>query len=361
MRAKPSPSNSPLVRIDAAFVDHPTFTEAIQKVEFILSLHKLNVLMPNLHISGPSGIGKSTLIKKLECRFPRVTNGRHVVLRSGISVECDEIPLLCIDMPSTPTVISLAQAILKAMGDAHWDKGGQKSLDPRVDLYLEACGTHGIMIDNAQRAVDRRGVVVKQDLGNWLVARYDALNIPFFFVGLGRAKCLFDQDEQIDRRFDADHRMAPYRWGALSDSHGPQSRVTFIAILHALRQASGISWDPALDLNSNIVCLRFYYASRGVIGLLKKLLTAAVRVLLKDGGDNVDLMLLERAFSLAFRKERAEGTLDNPFEKNWSPRLPPELPDDTILINLPNLTRRQRNGKLRKADRALFTQLALTK
>jgi hypothetical protein len=361
MRAKLSASDNPLVRIDTTFVEHPVFAEAIKKVEAILSLHSLNVLMPNLDISKPSGIGKSTLIDKLKGKFPRVKDKRHVVLRSGVRVECDEIPLLCIDMPPTPTVISLAQAMLKALGDVHWDKGGQKSLDPRVDLYLEACGIQGIMIDNAQRAVDQRGVVVKKDLGNWLVARYDALNIPFFFVGLGRARYLFDQDEQIDRRFDADHRMSPYRWGALNDPHGPHSRVTFIAILHALRQASGISWDPALNLDSSVVCLRFYYASRGVIGLLKKLLTAAMRVLVKDGGEKVDLVLLQRAFNLAFRKERAEGTLDNPFKEDWSPRLPPELPDDTILINLPNLTCRHRNGKLRKVDRALITQLALTK
>ena len=202
-------SKSALSEFDSIFIKHPAFDEVVSEVEEALALHGKIRETPNLYITGPSGIGKSTLKDKLRESHPRVPNSRKVKLSNGTEAICDYVPLVCVEMPSQPTVITLARQILKDIGDPDWDKGDRKSLTDRVELYVPACGVRGIVIDEAQRAVDRDGVVRREDLAEWLKERHNKLNVSFFLLGMGRVRYLFDHDDQIDRRWDEELPMAP--------------------------------------------------------------------------------------------------------------------------------------------------------
>jgi hypothetical protein len=110
--------------------------------------------------------------------------------------------------------------------------------------------------------------------------------------------------------------------------------------------------ELALDTDAGVY--RFYYASRGVVGLLKKLLKRAAREIIDDRKPvpQIDLELLERSFRKAFRQDNQE--LRNPFTLTFDPsrfEQPPPLLDDTIM--LPMSKRRTKSGVAGEVRRRL--------
>jgi hypothetical protein len=351
-----SKSKSALSELDAIFIQHPAFDDVVSEVEETLALHGTIQEAPNLYITGPSGIGKSTLLKKLRESHPRVPNTRSVKLPNGTEAICDYVPLVCIEMPSQPTVIRLARAILKELGDPLWHTGDRDALTHRVGIYVPACGVRGIVIDEAQRAVDRNGVVVGEDLAEWIKEQHNKLNISFFLLGMGRVRFLFDHDDQIDRRWDEELPMPPYDWGSQEEDE-PLSRLHFIALLVAFKSASPIPFSADLDVENDDVALRFYYASRGVVGLLKKLLLRATRFAEQDKATVIAPDALKRAYDRAFRKEKQHESLINPWGRHWDGRQPPALRDHTVLLR----PKKKRFSRGRKKDRRADLNNALTK
>ncbi|MBM1170605.1 TniB family NTP-binding protein [Microvirga arabica] len=358
MATKTPPSEEIIGELDSIFVEHPAFQDVVDDVIATIGLHGKLREAPNLFITGPSGIGKTTLVEKVAESFPRVVNGRQVNLLSGIEAECDSVPLLCVDMPSQPTANSLARVLLEHLGDGFWRRGGRDDLNTRLVLYTRACGVRGIIIDEAQRAVDRDGVVRREDLAEWLKEIHSQINVSFILLGMGRVRHLFDHDDQIDRRWDEEIQMPPYLWGEdpKEDTDPvPESRLFFIALLVAFKEQSPLPYAPEIDVLNEDEAKKFYYASRGVVGLLKKLLLRAMWIATRDGDEIVSADLLRRAFDKAFRKEKLHEKLINPWGLEWDGRMPPPVRDHTLL-NQP-----KRKGKKKKSERRAELTTALTK
>jgi len=349
-RLKRGPSRrSILSNLESLYVEHPIFQKAVKEVEAALNLHGNASILPNLQISGVSGVGKTTLVEKIMGKYPSISNGRKFKLTSGFDAWCDEIPVLRVDMPVQPSVEALARAFLKAYGDPKHASGDKKSVEERLRIYIYASGTKAFLIDEAQRAVDRNGTIVKQELAFWLQDLHEKNYVSIIIVGLGRTNFLFDQDTQVERRWDSEIRMTPYQWGG--GDVEPESRLHFIALLIAFRDNFPIEWPDDLNLVDDDICLKFYYASRGVIGYLKKLLHRLLRIVVSENLTGISSAHFYMAFDLAFRKEVRGGSLQNPFDLKWEPVLPPPLPDDTQLINLP----RKRHKKTKGAQKAELT------
>ncbi|WP_201860758.1 TniB family NTP-binding protein [Microvirga soli] len=373
----PTPSN-PWAVMQSVFVEHPLFDDIMAEVEDVLSLHGSAAEVPCVMISGVTGIGKSTLFKKLVERHPVTKDGRRTVLASSEELTVDDVPLLALEMPSRPRVMPVAKAMLKALGDPLWNKGKREDLEDRVDLFLRACGTKGVLIDEAQRAVDRNGALTAADLIDWIKSRHGNTGISFIFLGLPRMRYLVEQDGQFDRRWDNDIPMPPYDWGPDippqdtldeedEENKEPESRLFFYGLLAAFQRESPVPFAAEIDVGDYTTAKRFYYASRGVIGRLKKLLAMAMRVIMREKKDTqITLAVLEKAFDRAFRKDKAIERLVNPFGRAWKGELPPPLPQDDVPVPRARPQPRggqapNRGGRGRKAERNLAVVAALTK
>lgn len=323
-------SVSLLDSIDSLYVEHPIFQKALEEVEAALGLHGLASVLPNLQISGVSGVGKTTLVEKIMARYRPTINGRCFELADSGEARCDEVPLLKVDMPVKPSVETLARAVLKAYGDPKHGSGDMRSVQERVEIFTYAMNTKAVLIDEAQRAVDRRGVIVKAEIAFWLQEFYENNYVSLIVVGLGRTNYLFEQDTQVERRWDAEIRMNPYSWGRAKEDTA--SRLQFIALLTAFQSNFPLDWPEELSLEDDNNCMRFFYASRGVIGLMKKLFNSLLRLVMHLGLTSVTLDDFRAAFDRAFRKGMSPASLQNPFSPGWEPCLPPDLSDDTKLI-----------------------------
>jgi hypothetical protein len=362
---KPKPSLKE--RMHAIFVEHSVFQEAWDEMRFYLDAYEPDGVAPPpcLPVVGPSGVGKSTLFRKLRDFYQPVTNARKIKRPDGSELTCDYVPLLCVTIPEKISTKDIAGEMLKELGDPRWNKGSAADRSNRIDRYLSYCGTKGVIFDESQRVLDRTGVLTSEEFADWIKERHSKGRAAFFLFGLPHTADLFDQDSQFDRRWLVGIEMAPYAWGKDGDKD-LSSRDNFKGLLLGIRNESPVPFAPELDIEHDAGAKPFYYASRGTAGHLKeKLLGTAMLILMRrirsgtttitDKPPTIDLELLSAAFKKAFRTKN-EGLI-NPFSSEWDGRLPPPIQNDNYLT----AKARQRRRGQRKSDRKRYLEAALSK
>lgn len=331
--------------IDKILVEHTNFQDVLTQVQFVVETasHRA-VRRPCIPVIGHSGAGKTTVIDNIRAEFPIVENGREVRLPDGATAMCDHVPVLCVEMPSKVAVGRIARLILRTLGDPRWNKGKTDDLDYRVDTLLRACGTVCVLVDEAQRVVDRAGVLTAEGVIDWFKERHAANPIAFLMFGMPRMRMLFDQDSQFKRRWDSEIDLAPYDWGEDEDND-VSDRLNFMGLLAAFRNECPIMFADEVDVEDDDVAKRFYYASRGLAGGLHKLFEMTCRIVderawrARRVGEApapavIDMGLLEAAYDRAFRPRTSHERLINPFSRTeWDGRLPPPLPDDNTVTH----------------------------
>jgi hypothetical protein len=338
--------------LSSIFIEHRRYAAAYRRVRMAVILGGDDEEAPCLQLSGPPGVGKSTIKRKLLVDFPKRPSARKVKVPRGPPIRCDHIPVLAFNMPTNPTVKSILREGLRELGDPEWTGQDDSLLTDRFDRFVAACGTRAILIDEAHRAVDRGGVVVSANIAEWLTARHSANSVSLVLVGLGRLKHLFTADLQLARRWDSEFRLEPYDWRDGADGTPGDDQLIFMGIVDAFVELSPIPFEGDLDPHDECMAFRFYYASRGVIGLLKKILKHSVRLIAEEGLQPViSLPLLERSYDEAIRGELRAPR--NPFAADFDPIStppPPPLLDDRLLLPSPERRRREKSKKVRNDE-----------
>ena len=350
--------------LSGKFVPHPRFDAAMAEVRSAMNLHGCDDEVPCLTITGPTGVGKSTLRKKLAAEYRCTADGMRIPTAGCPDLLADHVPLLQLDMPPNPTAVAIYRAALKAWGDPLWETGRRENLAERFDRAVSQHGTVGVLIDEAQRLIDRSGTLVKDDVAESLKDRHRATGCILILLGLGRLNNILSKDGQIGRRWDAEIRFEPYRWLDQAGEPLIEEQADFIGMLAGLQGAFPLPFTPDLDVTVSdekvvdAAALRFLHMSHGRTGIVVKLLKRALRIRIDRGTrEPADMALLHEAFERGFRKR--DIPMVNPFGPDWSPFdregrpvLPPPLDDDYLLLN-PEPRRRTRRQDERELNRKL--------
>lgn len=330
---------------DALYIEHSRFAAVLNEIREVIQLGGSGTEAICLHVSGPPGSGKSTLRAKLSKEFPRIQDGR-TLKEKGCVVVADYVPLLQLEMPATPTTKALCYAILEAFGERIPQKGDEPALSWRVGRYVAACGTTAALIDEAQRLVDRNGIVAAERLLDWVKWFHAKYGISVILFGLRRLQYLFEQDIQLSRRWNAELRLAPYWWKVSENRDDYEAQAMFIGILSAFRDNSPVPFS--VDIEDEVTAFRFFYASQGIFGGVKKLLREAIRVAfrLPERDRHISHEVLAEAFERSFGNHPQK--LENPFGAAFSLKMPPRPIDDGELLPAPA---ERRKRKARRSDR----------
>lgn len=84
--------------IDSVFVNHPNFARAYADIRDLIELKPTHTA-PCIHVSGPSGVGKTTLQKRIRGEYPAEPNGALVRLMGGLTMRADRHRLITLRMP----------------------------------------------------------------------------------------------------------------------------------------------------------------------------------------------------------------------------------------------------------------------
>lgn len=280
-------------------IEHSKFTAAIREIARLHKRGKDAGVAEGMLFVAQTGSGKTTALQYYESRFPRIDTERGTT-----------IPVLRVDTPESPSVKSLAEAILYAMGDPAAAKGTATAKTNRIVYFFVECSVELLFIDEFQHFYDGRRNSESRRVSDWLKNLINRVGIPVVLAGLPRSISVVNANSQLRRRFGAPYYMPPFNFDSNDD------QLEFRGVLKGIQSRLPLT---CIDLSEANIARSFYFASHGLLDYVVKIIDDAVsRASIRDG-----LCLNLSSFEAAFKRTIWRDVPDtlNPFAPNAKLRL----------------------------------------
>ncbi|HWW05904.1 TniB family NTP-binding protein [Collimonas sp.] len=290
---------SRLKAVEDILIPHRHFTETVSRLQRVIELARHGAEPRHTLLLGESGTGKTWIAQYLASLYP------HQTEKYGL-----KIPILLVQTPATPSLKGLAEAILTALGDPVVLRGTASEKRERALGLLRKLKVELIIFDEFQHFLDHG----KQDslisVSDWLKRFIDDASIPCLLMGLPRCEAILQVNEQLRRRFSPRLELLPFSLDTEAEA------CEFQAVLKEIDKA--LPNEHLSGLDEETLATRLFYASNGLIGYLRTLITGAFELMVVENRSTLDITLLERAFIEVIWKEGQKAL--NPFHPKFKLR-----------------------------------------
>lgn len=285
-------------------ITHPTLAMAIKcHSEAINTIDSMNNSR-GFSVVGPSGVGKTTFASLLQSIYPSQRN------QEGF-----EQHIIYCSVPPKPTLKGLALSLFTALndpfdGDIPQIRGRnvERELTARCIKLIKECKVRAIIFDECQHLTKKPDSENTYIATDWLKTLMDNTKIVVILMGLDSTMQLFQQNEQLERRFSSTIKLRRFDWFESA------SRSEFLGVLHAFQ--NNLSQFEFPVLTSQEMSFRFYSATGGLLAYIAKLLNQAILDAIQDKREVVDIKHLEVAYEKTMRVSNFD-TAENPFSAQF--------------------------------------------
>jgi len=284
-----------IYKVENTVIYHPEFQNAYNTIKRAIELRRTVGLQRNFFCIGQTGTGKTTLKDKIESQYP------------SESLEDRELtPVFCVDIPSTPTKKSVAEAILYKLGEPAYTKGSATEKTARVvDLFKEK-RVELVIFDEVQHIFDQGNKNTPNEVSDWLKEVIKESKASTVLMGLPRSKKLLAVNDQLRRRFSSQVELSPFSLQTSEDAN------VFAGVIQHFEKL--LELPEPMKLQKDLL-KRFHYATNGIIDYIVKILCAAFEIIIVSGECSFTTKILEQAFTISVWHE-GSGKL-NPFNKSF--------------------------------------------
>lgn len=241
---------------------------ALSTLEFLMK-HPKRDRMPNLVIYGPSGNGKTRIVRHFhKLNQPYLSNDGSIRIT----------PVLFVEMPSAPGRISLHAEILDAVGAPYKKSSRLEQMEQQAIHVLRQIQPKVIVIDEFQHLLAASNSLQQRQVLNQLKSLSNKLRVPLVCVGTEEARSAIRSDPQTDSRFD---KLFLPPW---EDSDELVQLLLGISRLIPLRKPSDLA-DPSIV---NLLLSK----SDGTIGKISNMLERAALAAIESGEERITLQNL---------------------------------------------------------------------
>lgn len=255
----PSAERVHRIRADR-WIGYPKAVDAVERLEMLFHWPRKQ-RMPNLLLVGPTNNGKSMIVERFRRQHPPVTEPDR-----------ENIPVVCVQMPSEPSVLRFYTALLAALGAPLRPRQRLADVERLVLSLLREVGVRMLVIDELHNVLAGRGETRREFL-NLLRFLGNELRIPLVGVGTRDAYLAVRSDDQLENRFE------PYVlpvWEVGDDTRSLLASFASSFPLHS----------PSL-IDSEDMARYLLARSEGTIGELARLLTAAAVAAVESGEERI--------------------------------------------------------------------------
>ncbi|GAA1683278.1 transposition protein TniB [Citricoccus zhacaiensis] len=272
------PAAQPVARLPAAeriqriradrWIGYPRAVEAVERLETLLGWPPKQ-RMPNLLLVGPTNNGKSMIIERFRRQHP-----------PSSELDREQVPVVCVQMPSEPSPLRFYTAILSALGAPLRPRPRVVELERLALSLLREVGARMLVVDELHNVLAGRGDTRREFL-NLLRFLGNELRIPLVGVGTREVYLAVRSDDQLENRFE------PFVLPLWEADDQARSLLASFAASFPLRKPSVIDTEDMA---------RYLLArSEGTIGELAHLLTAAAVAAVESGLEEIDHRTLTMA------------------------------------------------------------------
>ncbi|WP_227107316.1 TniB family NTP-binding protein [Chromobacterium rhizoryzae] len=278
---------------------HQRFRHALFQIAELHHRRRAHGVGGGVLLIGPSGAGKSTVLRAYEAQSPR-----------GFEMQRTRIPVLIVRVPSSPTVRSLAGAILEAMGDRKSHRGTAPEKTTRLVDFFPQCGVELLLIDEFQHLFYTPSATAFRDVTDWLKNLLESTCVGMVACGLPAAELVIRSNEQLSRRFSQCIPMDPFQLDDEADF------LEYRGLLKGIAPCLPLGCE--IPLHEANLARRIHTASFGLLDYTIKLLEGAVCAANLAGLNTLSLDVLGAGFRERIWKD-VPDTL-NPFHPESSLR-----------------------------------------
>lgn len=243
------------------WIGYPRAAAAVNRLEELYQWPAKQRML-NVLIIGPTNNGKSMIIEKFQRQHPHVSDADQ-----------EHIPILCVQMPSEPSIFRFYTALLSALGSPLKPRMPVAVIEQQVLALMRRVNVKILVIDElhnvlAGTAGSRREFLnLLRFLGNELL-------IPLVGVGTHEAYLTIRSDDQLENRFE------PFVLPLWEVNEDTCSLLASFAASFPLRKLSNIATpDMARYLLAR---------SEGTIGELAHLLRKAASVAVETREESIN-------------------------------------------------------------------------
>lgn len=256
---------------------HQRFRNALFQISELHHRRRTHAVGGGVLLIGPSGAGKSTILQAYEAEYPRTFGAQRT-----------QIPVLVTRVPSSPTVRSLAGAILEAMGDRKSHRGTAPEKTTRLVEFIKHCGVEMLLLDEFQHLFYTPSVTAFRDVTDWLKNLLESTGLGMVGCGLPTAELVIRSNEQLSRRFSPSISVDPFSLDDEADFN------EYRGLLKAI--ASCLPMESEIPLHEANLARRIHTASFGLLDYTIKLLEGAVSAANLAGLSTLSLDVLAAGF-----------------------------------------------------------------
>ncbi|MEE3622969.1 TniB family NTP-binding protein [Nitrospirillum sp. BR 11752] len=306
-------------------IDLPQQAQIKQRIRNAIDIGCCGKEAQSMMLLGPTGTGKSTLLKEIVDEYPAEQRGRYLYR-----------PVLYVEIPPQSTLKALAIAILKALGDV----SSNRSMSEYTHIVIQTLTRAApklIVFDEIQHIVSRGNTAAHAYAsGDLIKAILNARVCPVVLAGQPEGKEVVRTNPQSERRNRWCEDLKPFDWLKQAD------RDIYQSFLYMYEERMGL---PApSNLFDDDMAFRLWIASGGLIGRTTKWLQMAAEMALVERSSPLPC-LSQELLAEAFERGQvgADRREPNPF-----------LADKHSLKVLPApTTEKLRLPRPRKSDHAL--------
>lgn len=256
------PTEERLHRVRAdRWIGYSKALDAVERLEMLFRWPSKQ-RMPNLLLVGPTNNGKSMIVERFRRTHPLVTGPAG-----------ENIPVVCMQMPSEPSELRFYTALLSAIGAPFRPQLRLPEAERLALSLLREVGLRMLVIDEFHNVLAGRGEKRREFL-NLLRFLGNELRVPLVGVGTREAYLAVRSDDQLENRFE------PFILPLWEVGDEARSLLASFAASFPLRRPSLIDTEDMA---------RYLLArSEGTIGELARLLTAAAVAAVETGEERIN-------------------------------------------------------------------------
>lgn len=256
------PTEERLQRIRSdRWIGYPKAVTAVERLEVLFGWPRKQ-RMPNLLLIGPTNNGKSMIVERFRRAHPTVTGPAG-----------ENIPVLCMQMPSEPSALRFYTALLSAIGAPLRPQRRLPEAERLALSLLREVGVRILVIDEIHNVLAGPGEKRREFL-NLLRFLGNELHVPLVGVGTREAYLTVRSDDQLENRFE------PFILPLWEVGDEARSLLASFAASFPLRRPSLIDTE---DMTRYLLA-----RSEGTIGELARLLTAAAVAAVETGEERIN-------------------------------------------------------------------------
>ncbi|TWB42579.1 TniB family NTP-binding protein [Nitrospirillum pindoramense] len=306
-------------------IDLPHLARIKQRIRDAIDIGCCGREAQSMMLLGPTGTGKSTLLKEIADEYPPEQRDRYLYH-----------PVLYVGIPPQSTLKALAIAILKALGDVSSNRSMSEYTHIVIQMLTRAAPKL-LILDEIQHIVSagnkRANAYASGDL---IKSILNAAVCPIILGGQPEGAELIRANPQSLRRNRWAEYLEPFDWLKQED------RDTYQSFLYMYEERMGLS-APS-NLFHDDMAFRLWIASNGAIGETTKWLQMAAEIALVEQESSLPCISKE-LLAEAFDRGRLGANRQEPN---------PFLSDKhSLKVLRPPTTEKLRLPRLRKGDQAL--------